>query len=700
MHFDPSGLGTGKIYLIVANNIFGNNNNHYSQWILSKGQFDFIVSPNDPHRLDEEAPTFKAIEPSNHAVLADTGFKLKMQITDNNTVKNVNIRVIDPIKGTTKIQATQTENEWGHTITAEMISTNQTITIEVDAFDQVNNKSTISYQYSIINDTEKPILTITSHQPGDPIDEHGFFLTGTVTDNTGYVQLLATVIDPIKGTIINQKNIEIGKNHHWALAAKDLSRNQEILIKLESRDSSANTNIEQLFLSVMMENSSMIQLINRITYGATPDLLKELRDYGTDSFIHQQLHPELIDDSAVEQQLINLLIDETIPYRKLHNSQTLRAIASKRQLLEIMTQFWDSHFNTNLTKVGSVDYELQEHKLFRQHALGNFRDLLQISATSPAMLKYLDNWLNHKDEPNENYARELMELHTLGVDNGYTAKDIAEVARVFTGWRIANGTFNFDNRVHDDGEKTVLNTIIPSGLGMEGGEMVLDLLAEQTATADFICTKLLNVFVSDTPTENSITSCSEDFLSNSDKDNQIALVLEGVFKSTTFANSLNFHNKAKTPLEFIIGLYRQLPVAFSYPNTRISLSTMGMPLFYYTLPTGWPEKSNDLINSNQLRQRWDFTNKTLFDAPSPWRNSLSAPNLFLIEKGIETTEGVLGYLFELLLDHDYTEQEWNEALAILTHNQTEKFDIYSPTAEITIRNLISSLLQYPSYQLQ
>jgi 5-hydroxyisourate hydrolase-like protein (transthyretin family) len=700
VHLDPAGLGTGKVFVMIANNLFGNNKNYYSEWIISKGQFEFIVDPNDPHILDEEAPIFNRFLPSNNATLADKGFVLKMQISDNNSVKNVNVHIVDPIKGTKSGQAIQLNNEWKFSVTANMISRDQTISIRVEATDQVGNKSIANHQYSIINDIEKPTLTITSHQSGDQVDENGFFLTGTVIDNTGYVKLLATVIDPIKGIIIDHRELEIGTNHHWALLAKDLSRNQDIVVKLESTDSAANEIHSQLILSVMTENSNMIQLINRITYGATPELLKELRDYGANNFIEQQLHPELIDDSSFEQQLSHLLSKEPKAFRRLHDSQVARAIFSKRQLLEIMTQFWENHFSTDLRKVKNVSYEEQENNGFRQHALGNFRDLLQISATSPAMLKYLDSHSSHKREPNENYARELMELHTLGVDNGYTSEDIIEVARTFTGWRVNNGAFYFDNTRHDDGEKIVLNTVIPSDSGVTGGEMILDLLAQQEATAQFICTKLLQTFVSDNPPTKAITKCTTDFLDHLDKNDQIAKVLEGIFKSSAFSSSLNFHNKIKTPFEFITGLYRHLPISIHYFKTHTYLLELGMPLFHFSLPTGWPENFDHWASSNQLIQRWRITNNTIFNSNPEWNNHIVEPSKFFIDSGIETTEGVLGFLFEIVLAHDYSELEKNEALSILTNYQSEKFDIYAPDADDKIRQLMALVLQYPAYQLQ
>ena len=277
VYFDPKGLGTGKIFVIKANNLFGNNQNYFSQWLFSKGRFEFIVDPNDPHKLDEEAPSFKSFLPNNNAILADVGFMLKMQVTDNNKVKNVHIRIIDPIKGTKSGQAVFSNNEWTFSITSNMISKNQTIKVEAEAEDQAGNKSSVNYQYSIIHDLEKPVLTITSHRDGDQIDQNGFLLKGTVVDNTEYVKLLATVIDPINGIVINQKELEIGKNHHWALLATDLSRGEDIVIKLETTDSAFNVTNTQLMLSVMTDNINMIQLINRITFGATPELLKELR---------------------------------------------------------------------------------------------------------------------------------------------------------------------------------------------------------------------------------------------------------------------------------------------------------------------------------------------------------------------------------------------------------------------------------------
>jgi len=226
---------------------------------------------------------------------------------------------------------------------------------------------------------------------------------------------------------------------------------------------------------------------------------------------------------------------------ELSQQKLLRAAFSERQLQEVLTDFWFNHFNVDARK-GRDRFLLTayERDAIRPHVFGKFRDLLGATAKSPAMLFYLDNWMsadptgphrpagpverpfqgrfgarlpapqtqtpqanNRRKGLNENYARELMELHTLGVDGGYTQKDVTEVARAFTGWSIDNprqgGDFRFEPRIHDPGQKVVLGHVIKAGGGQSDGEQVLDILARQPATATFIATKLVRRFVSDTP---------------------------------------------------------------------------------------------------------------------------------------------------------------------------------------------------------
>ena len=195
---------------------------------------------------------------------------------------------------------------------------------------------------------------------------------------------------------------------------------------------------------------------------------------------------------------------------ELQRYQLLHAIHSKRQLREVMTVFWDNHFNTDIHTHENVDYEVAENDLFRANALGNFRELLDISAKSPAMLYYLNGASSVAIDPNENYARELMELHTLSVDGGYTQQDVDEVARAFTGWTVVDHQLFFNAAEHDDLPKVVLGLGL-TGSGMGEGEEVLDRMAAHPSTAGFICEKLITLFVDEAPPNALVSDCSTEF---------------------------------------------------------------------------------------------------------------------------------------------------------------------------------------------
>ena len=376
------------------------------------------------------------------------------------------------------------------------------------------------------------------------------------------------------------------------------------------------------------------------------------------------------------------------------------AIYSKWQLREVMTWFWENHFNTDISKVGKLNYEISENQAFRKRALGRFRALLEASATSPAMLIYLDNHRSRYQEPNENYARELMELHTLGVNGGYTAQDIVEVARVFTGWRVINGKFQFDTKVHDNGAKIVLGNSISPNSGVAGGQQVLDILAQHPSTAKFICTKLLKVFVSDTPAASAINQCASQYSLHYYKSDQIARVLSSILKSNEFQSTKHFHNKVKTPLEFVAGMVRNLDATINLRDNGRAMEQMGMRLLFFNTPDGWPEIGSKWVNTNQLRQRLQFSTKVVFSPPRHNRTYLDDPTGYFIREGFETAEGILGYLFELVLANDYSTLEWNIAMRVLTDNGRVPFDINAAGTDIQIRNLLGTVMSYPSFQLQ
>ncbi len=314
----------------------------------------------------------------------------------------------------------------------------------------------------------------------------------------------------------------------------------------------------------------------------------------------------------------------------------LRDIYSERQLEAVMTDFWLNHFNVYVRKNQNEPYLIPayERDVIRPNALGKFEDLLVATAKSPAMLMYLDNWQSigpdsaaAKNAPryaalarnpqvkaalkdrglNENYGRELMELHTLGVNGGYTQKDVTEVAKVFTGWGIdqplRGGEFQFDERKHEPGSKTVLGQTIKEN-GMNEGLEVLHMLASSPATAKFISTKLAVRFVSDDPPPALVDRMTQAYLKS---DGDIKTVLRTMFESPEFWAPAAERAKVKTPEEFVVSAVR---ASGAQVNNSLALVTaldkLGMPLYGMQTPNGYSWKSDGWVSTGALVSRMNF----------------------------------------------------------------------------------------------
>ncbi len=401
----------------------------------------------------------------------------------------------------------------------------------------------------------------------------------------------------------------------------------------------------------LTREQKVTHLLNRISFGPTRAEAERVQRMGFRAYLDEQLQPDSIADPEVEEKVAGLKtmrlnsreLFELYPPPKQANQQPmmaaemlgprqvilelqlarlLRAVYSRRQLYELMVDFWSNHFNIFAGK--GADRWLTtgyDRDTIRPHALGRFRDLLRATAESPAMLFYLDNWLsagadsgasrfaanNRKRGLNENYARELMELHTLGVDGGYTQKDVQEVARCFTGWTLRQpqqrGEFVFDPRIHDSGEKIVLGTRIANG-GVEDGLKVLDLLASHASTAKFIATKLARRFFADDPPASIVNQAAETFRqSNGD----IRAVLRTIIDSPEFFSAEVYRAKVKKPLEYVASALRATGA-----ETRIThqllryLGRMGEPLFLAQPPTGYPDRGASWVSPDMLLTRMNF----------------------------------------------------------------------------------------------
>ena len=395
-----------------------------------------------------------------------------------------------------------------------------------------------------------------------------------------------------------------------------------------------------------------IHFLNRTSFGATPNTVQRVNRIGIRAYLDEQLEPEKIADDLAEAKTAGLKtmrlnpgqLFELYPPPKIAKEQAvmgaqmqqaprliiyelqqarlLRAVHSERQLYELMVDFWNNHFNIFAAK--GADRWLTtsyDRDTIRPHALGKFRDLLLATAQSPAMLFYLDNWLSvspngaftrmpanaRRRGLNENYGRELMELHTLGVDGGYTQQDVREVARCFTGWTLVrprgDAEFHFEPRLHDPGEKTVLGRRISAG-GMEDGIQVIDLLAHHPSTAKFIATKLARRFVADDPPAAIVNRAADTFRRS---EGDIRTVLRTIIDSPEFLSPDVYRAKVKKPLEFAASALR-----ITGADTKVTpqlvryLGRMGEPLFLAQPPTGYPDTGSSWISPDMLLTRMNF----------------------------------------------------------------------------------------------
>jgi uncharacterized protein (DUF1800 family) len=441
------------------------------------------------------------------------------------------------------------------------------------------------------------------------------------------------------------------------------------------------------------DDKTIVHVLNRLGFGPRPGDLEQVRRIGLERYIEQQLHPERIPDHAMQARLAGLTtislssraiaeqyeqpaIEARREQQKQMKAQTdgaveppktptpaqqranqvvvelaeqkvLRAVYSERQLQEALTDFWFNHFNVDARKgADRVLLTEYERETIRPHVLGKFRDLLEATAKSPAMLFYLDNWMSadpHGPHPeartvrmaprrfggpvfaprpanpaaqgknapkglNENYGRELMELHTLGVDGGYTQKDVTEVARAFTGWTIdrprQGGSFRFEPRIHDLGEKVVLGHRITAGGGMGDGEQVLDILAKHPSTARFIATKLVRRFVSDAPPPALVDRAAARF---GDTGGDLREVMRTILTSPEFLSPDAYRAKVKTPFEFVVSAARATAaeITDAMPLVR-TLQQLGMPLYQCQPPTGYKDTADAWVNTGALVSRMNF----------------------------------------------------------------------------------------------
>ena len=446
------------------------------------------------------------------------------------------------------------------------------------------------------------------------------------------------------------------------------------------------------------------------------------------------------------EQLQAMVNPQQVVVGELAQGKLLRDAYSERQLQEVMTDFWFNHFNVFVGK-GADRYLITEYenKVIRPRALGKFKDLLLATAESPAMLFYLDNWqsvgphsmvatgqrpadrrpirpfgqgrfgriqrMPGNDEQmrtapnnaqqqrrglNENYAREIMELHTLGVDGGYTQKDVTELARVLTGWSIREprrgGEFFFNERMHEPGTKTVLGRQIRDN-GMDEGLEMLDVLAHHPSTAHFISKKLAMRFVSDNPPETLVSRMAETFMKT---DGDIRQVLRTMYDSPEFWAPDMIRAKVKTPLEFVASAIRATGADVSNAQPLVqALNQMGMPLYGAQPPTGYSMKAETWVNSAALLNRMNFALR-LASGKMPGVK-FAAEDLFPAE-GPSSAENAVAYLEQELLSGNVSQQTHTTILKQLNEPQVAGNAMENANRPINVAAIAGLILGSPEFQ--
>ncbi|MBV9494790.1 MAG: DUF1800 domain-containing protein [Acidobacteria bacterium] len=388
--------------------------------------------------------------------------------------------------------------------------------------------------------------------------------------------------------------------------------------------------------------------LNRLAFGARPGDVDRVMQIGVDAWIEQQLHPERIDDAAVDARLreystlqysdaemVGEFYKPILELRKdkenkeaneevmkelrqkgrkvgaeLVSQRILRAADSERQLNEVLVDFWMNHFNVYAAK--GVDRFLltsYERDVIRPNIWGHFDDLVLATAKSPAMLVYLDNARSRRGAINENYARELMELHTLGVDGGYTQKDVTELARVLTGWSLKRPqgddvSFIFRPNLHDKDPKQLLGVTVAANGGIDEGERMIGFLAHQPATAHHIAKKLCQRLVSDDPPPALIDRVAKRFLATN---GDLRETVRAIITSREFWSPNAYRAKFKSPFEYAISAVRAVggEVVNPLPLSR-ELQKIGEPLYQAAPPTGYSDLSDAWTNSGALMARLNF----------------------------------------------------------------------------------------------
>ncbi len=467
---------------------------------------------------------------------------------------------------------------------------------------------------------------------------------------------------------------------------------------------------------------------NRLMFGPRAGDVASIQQKGYDAWLAEQLNPTSINDTACSNVLAGFpqeTLSETWaqlydrrshatyseaikPFTQVRQNTVIRMAYSKRQLFERMVDFWHNHFNIYGLEFIVRSMFTKWDETIRTHALGNFRTFLEATASHPCMLYYLDNYISTDGGPNENYARELFELHALGamnyqVEGGYIDQDVYESSRCFTGWTFERGSavaergqFKYVNDDHDRFLKFVLGSMIPNDQPpLKDGRDVLDRIAYHEGTARHIAWKLCVRFVGDDPPESIIASTAAKFIQYKNDSDQIKKVLDHLLKSTEFKDSRMV--KFKRPVDWMISTMRALN--YPYPNHDSfywDFNNQGQRFFEWSPPNGPPDFWFRWATSNGMLQRWNYV---LHLSAGWWDDNGFDYSVTGIMPGtLQTAREIVQFWLDRIIQRPVSEATMEGLMQYMSDGRN--YDLDLPAAQISdrLKDLAGLICLTPEFQ--
>jgi uncharacterized protein (DUF1800 family) len=438
------------------------------------------------------------------------------------------------------------------------------------------------------------------------------------------------------------------------------------------------------------ESTWIAQLLRRAGFGYTPSEFKYYRSLGYEGTLQELLNPKPVDNSALEKAIVDQSFDFTNP-SDLRRWWLYRMVFTRRPLEEKMTLFLHGHFATSDRKVRNPHAMYLQNMLFRKYALGDFAQLLLNVSKDPAMIVWLDNQQNRKGKPNENYAREVMELFTIGIGN-YTENDIKEAARAFTGWQTKPDGFFFNKSQHDFGQKTVLGVT-----GNLNGEDIVSILVKHPQTGHFLARKLITFFAYDNPDKSFVERVARAY-----RESKYCLgpMLKAIFSDRNFLSDKTYHAKIKSPAELVVGTLKVLQIENLDNDLPQIMGAMGQDLFHPPSVKGW-EGGEAWISSDTMMERFNFAARictTRFDELT----TRTAPSELVQKCGLTNTLQLVNYFVDLLVDGDVPQATKDRLVEYVSSDlDGKKVSMIEDdrTLDAKLRGLVHLIMTLPTYQL-